>query len=499
MVDRVVKVSMCIDGFTGKKCERRQDPCSPNPCRAGGSCRRQGYDFQCICPPAREGRLCESEKGDACDGNPCRNGGSCRESPDGSSFFCLCRPGYRGNHCETIADSCRPNPCLNGGLCVSLKPGYRCSCTDSRHGRHCEKSTFGFKELSYMTFPPLDASTNDISMIFATTKPDALLVYNFGAQTGGRSDFVAIELVNGKAVFSYGGARTAITSVTVGGNTEDQSLANGEWHKITATRNGRVISLSVALCTENGDVCQECRPGDKQCYADDMGPAGTLNFNNQPMFVGGLMSADPILERPGQVSSDDLVGCVHSLAVNGRPLNLTNPLRSRGIDPTCGRTSRSPCAASPSTFSTENSDSTSVSSQSSVCGSSGVCYNRWKSVSCMCENSNLISPNCYEALEPVTLTDGGFIEFKISETHRRMQLLDTLYGGSTLWRLRNEVIKVKRFATTGSSLANLAGNQPPKKISLMFRTLRTSGLIFFAATNKDYTSLEVNTSVIYYC
>lgn len=109
----------------------------------------------------------------------------------------------------------------------------------------------------------------------------------------------------------------------------------------------------------------------------------------------------------------------------------------------------------------------------------------------MCENSNLISPNCYEALEPVTLTDGGFIEFKISETHRRMQLLDTLYGGSTLWRLRNEVIKVKRFATTGSSLANLAGNQPPKKISLMFRTLRTSGLIFFAATNKDYTSLEL--------
>lgn len=265
-------VCRCADGFTGINCDKRQDPCSPNPCQAGGKCRKQGYDFQCICPPSRDGRFCEQEKGDVCSGNPCQNGGSCRESPDGSSFFCLCRPGYRGNQCEVLADSCRPNPCLNGGLCVSLKPGYKCSCTEGHYGRHCEKSTFGFNELSYMTFPALDAATNDISFVFATTKSNSLLVYNYGLQTGGRSDFVAIELVDGKAVFSFGGARTAITSVAVKGKTE--SLADGIWHKITATRNGRVVSLSVAACSENGDVCEECRPGDSSCYADDIGPTG---------------------------------------------------------------------------------------------------------------------------------------------------------------------------------------------------------------------------------
>jgi len=260
----------CTDGFTGKHCDRRQDPCSPNPCQAGGTCRRQGFDFQCVCPPLREGKLCEFERGDVCDGNPCLNGGSCRESPDGSSFFCLCRPGYRGNQCEASADSCRPNPCLHGGLCISLKPGYRCSCPEARYGRHCEGSTFGFNELSFMTFPSLDGSTNDISVVFATTKLDALLVYNFGVQTGGRSDFVALELVAGRAVFSYGGARTAITSVRV----DSDSLADGEWHKVTATRNGRVVSLSVSSCTEHGDVCTDCRPGDASCYADEIGPAG---------------------------------------------------------------------------------------------------------------------------------------------------------------------------------------------------------------------------------
>lgn len=262
----------CSDSFTGQKCDKRQDPCSPNPCESGAQCRRQGYDFQCICPPHREGKRCHLDKGDVCSSSPCKNGGSCRESPDGSSFFCLCRPGYRGNQCETISDSCRPNPCLHGSQCISLKPGYKCSCPDGRYGRHCERATFGFQELSYMSFSSLDAATNDISVIFATTKPNALLMYNYGVQSGGRSDFIAMEIVQGKAMFSFGGSRTAITSV-ITSNIEG-NIANGQWHKVTATRNGRVMSLSVAKCTDYGDSCDECRPGDSSCYSDDIGPTG---------------------------------------------------------------------------------------------------------------------------------------------------------------------------------------------------------------------------------
>ncbi|CAH1977280.1 unnamed protein product [Acanthoscelides obtectus] len=177
-------ICQCAEGFTGPTCNKRQDPCLPNPCKLGGQCRRQGFTFHCVCPPNRDGRHCELEKGDACSENPCQNGGSCRESPDGS-FFCLCRSGYRGNQCEILADSCRPNPCLHGGLCVNLKPGYKCSCTDGRYGRHCEQSTYGFHELSYMSFPSLDSATNDISFTFATTKPNSLLIYNYGLPTGG--------------------------------------------------------------------------------------------------------------------------------------------------------------------------------------------------------------------------------------------------------------------------------------------------------------------------
>lgn len=152
---------------------------------------------------------------------------------------------------------------------------YTCSCPEGRYGRHCERSTFGFEELSYMTFPALDSNTNDITIVFATTKPDALLLYNYAPQAGGRSDFVVLELVDGRVVFSYGGARSAITSVTI--KTEN-SVSDGEWRKVTATRNGRVVSLSVSMCREHGDICDDCRPGDGTCYADDVGPTGLASL-----------------------------------------------------------------------------------------------------------------------------------------------------------------------------------------------------------------------------
>ena len=74
-------------------------------------------------------------------------------------------------------------------------------------------STFGFEEFSSVQFPALDATTNDISVTFATTKPNSLLVYNYGKPAGGgRSDFIALELVGGKPRLSWGGSRTGRTN-----------------------------------------------------------------------------------------------------------------------------------------------------------------------------------------------------------------------------------------------------------------------------------------------
>lgn len=188
-----------------------------------------------------------------------------------------------------------------------------------------------------------------------------------------------------------------------------------------------------------------------------------MNFNNQRLLIGGLNNADPVLERPGQIHSDDLVGCVHSVSVNGRLLNLSQPLEAEGIQNTCVK--KGSCAA--------------VSSD--PCLGYGVCLDRWSSVSCTCGN-DLISPNCNTALQPITLSDGGFVEFTVSRKHKRMQLLESFYSGSTLWRRQKRSI------------------DPPikKTISILFRTVQLNGVIIYATSNKQYTSVELIDGQIVY-
>ena len=50
-------------------------------------------------------------------------------------------------------------------------------------------------------------------MIFATSKANSLLVYNFGKTARGRSDFLSVELVNGHPRLSWGGSGTSITKL----------------------------------------------------------------------------------------------------------------------------------------------------------------------------------------------------------------------------------------------------------------------------------------------
>lgn len=200
-------------------------------------------------------------------------------------------------------------------------------------------------------------------------------------------------------------------------------------------------------------------------------PFSTLNFNGQPLLIGGLSNADPVLERPGQVHSDDFVGCVHSVSVNGRPFNLSNPIKSSGIEHTCSR--KGSC----------------VSATTDPCHGLGGCIDKWHSFSCNC-GSNLIAPNCGSALQPISVGGGGFVEFIISKKHKRMQLLEHMYRGSTLWHHR-----AKRSVAQVNSSQN---NSPDKSVSVLFRTVYSNGILFYSTSNKHYTSVELVDGQIVY-
>lgn len=210
----------------------------------------------------------------------------------------------------------------------------------------------------------------------------------------------------------------------------------------------------------------------------------TLNFNKNLLYIGGLPSADAILERPGQIHSDDFVGCIHSIAINGRALNLSDPIKAKGISSTCDRKAGQCSQVQP-----QNHVST-------RCGSFSDCSDRFHYSLCRC-GSNLLSPDCYNSLDSISLGDGGFVEFIISEKHHRMQLLESFYLGIDPWS--NDYDKRnRRLQIENNSISDTINHLKPKSMSMLFRTLRLNGMIFYAATNKHYTLLELKNGKIFY-
>lgn len=125
---------------------------------------------------------------------------------------------------------------------------------------------------------------------------------------------------------------------------------------------------------------------------------------------------------------------------------------------------------------------------------------------CRC-GGHLLSPDCYGSLDAISVGAGGHVEFVVSAKHNRMQLLENIYGGSTVWGRHKamplaDAQRRRRSAapTTiadNTTLASPAAD-PHKMISLMFRTRRSDGLLLFAATNKHYTMVQLSGGRIQY-
>jgi hypothetical protein len=64
--------------------------------------------------------------------------GICNETSN-TTFYCLCKPGWEGDHCEIKINYCLNIICQNKGVCRPLFMNYTCECLgESYSGRHCE-------------------------------------------------------------------------------------------------------------------------------------------------------------------------------------------------------------------------------------------------------------------------------------------------------------------------------------------------------------------------
>lgn len=105
-VEKDSVVCECHPGWTGPLCDQEaQDPCLGHSC-SHGTCVVTGNSYVCKCAEGYGGALCDqkNDSANACSAFKCHHG-QCHVSDRGEPY-CLCQPGFSGNHCE------QENPCL---------------------------------------------------------------------------------------------------------------------------------------------------------------------------------------------------------------------------------------------------------------------------------------------------------------------------------------------------------------------------------------------------
>ncbi|XP_017581264.1 hyaluronan-binding protein 2-like [Pygocentrus nattereri] len=93
----------CPKNFGGRRCEKRVMICKRDTCGYGQCVLTLSPPFyECKCKPPFKPPNCKSIA--PCESNPCLNGGSCVK--DGQDFDCVCKEGFTGRFCHVGPDDC---------------------------------------------------------------------------------------------------------------------------------------------------------------------------------------------------------------------------------------------------------------------------------------------------------------------------------------------------------------------------------------------------------
>ncbi|CAJ0956029.1 unnamed protein product [Ranitomeya imitator] len=238
-----------------------------------------------------------------CDRMPCLHRGRCIPTGE-SEYQCQCRHGFTGHRCETPEDRCLiHNLCLNGGSCKE----NRCHCPEGFSGVYCEQDApgvygsffSGTRTLLFQGTPFPGDSPETIELELRTTSADGAILWQGMEERegGGRErDFISLGLRRGHLVFRYqlGSGEANIT-------TEDP-INDGEWHKITAIREGRSGSIYI----DGEEVMTGHSPG-----------TNVMVDTRSKVYVGG---APHVKLTTGGKFSTGITGCIKNLVLlNAQP------------------------------------------------------------------------------------------------------------------------------------------------------------------------------------
>ncbi|KFD48725.1 hypothetical protein M513_10436 [Trichuris suis] len=110
--------------------------CEQSPCK-NGECKNTRGSYYCMCKDGWIGKHCETDVDECNYASICGSRGTCRNTP--GSFQCDCITGLTGKHCDYDVEECslQPIPCEPHGKCIDTFGSYLCHCFPGWTGKKC--------------------------------------------------------------------------------------------------------------------------------------------------------------------------------------------------------------------------------------------------------------------------------------------------------------------------------------------------------------------------
>uniref|UniRef100_A0A8C7EWG4 Heparan sulfate proteoglycan 2 n=1 Tax=Neovison vison TaxID=452646 RepID=A0A8C7EWG4_NEOVI len=253
-----------------------------------------------------------------CERQPCQNRGTCMPAGE-FEFQCLCADGFKGDLCEHRENPCwLREPCLHGGTCE----GTRCLCPPDFSGPRCQQGPgqgtaesewhlegsggndapgqYGayFHDGGFLAFPgrifsrSLPEVPETIELEVRTSTANGLLLWQGVVNASRSKDFISLGLQDGHLVFSYqlGSGEARLVS--------EDPIDDGEWHRVTALREGRRGSIQV--------------DGEELLSGQSPGPNVAVNTKGS-IYIGG---APDVTTLTGGRFSSGITGCIKNLVLH---------------------------------------------------------------------------------------------------------------------------------------------------------------------------------------
>uniref|UniRef100_A0A8C0L4U3 Basement membrane-specific heparan sulfate proteoglycan core protein n=1 Tax=Canis lupus dingo TaxID=286419 RepID=A0A8C0L4U3_CANLU len=237
-----------------------------------------------------------------CERQPCQNGATCMPAGE-YEFQCLCLDGFKGGRAQPARRGLR-EPCLHGGTCQ----GTRCLCPPGFSGLRCQQGNLesdwhlegsggnacgsreGSRNLQLLPphlpppLPSVPEVPETIELEVRTSTANGLLLWQGVVSVA--------HTVLGLHVCSYqlGSGEARLVS--------EDPIDDGEWHRVTALREGRRGSIQV--------------DGEELVSGQSPGPNVAVNTKGR-VYIGG---APDVTTLTGGRFSSGITGCIKNLVLH---------------------------------------------------------------------------------------------------------------------------------------------------------------------------------------